>query len=89
MDSADRYRQFNKCRVDSFFPAHAKLHFRNSKIAACLQRILRDSGSLNLPIKMILFFRDLHGQKPVVTHVSKHNLIMFENQSKKSKYFFL
>eukprot|EP00112_Aurelia_sp_Birch-Aquarium-sp1_P017584 Seg4089.4 transcript_id=Seg4089.4/GoldUCD/mRNA.D3Y31 product="Cleavage and polyadenylation specificity factor subunit 6" protein_id=Seg4089.4/GoldUCD/D3Y31 len=28
--------------------------------------------------------QDLHGQKPVVTHVSKHNLIMFENQSKKN-----
>ena len=34
---------------------------------------------------LFLHHRELHGQKPVVTHVSKQNLIMFENQSKKSK----
>eukprot|EP00794_Sanderia_malayensis_P018169 gene18169-19982_t len=29
--------------------------------------------------------QELHGQKPAVTHVSKQNLMMFENQAKKSR----
>ncbi len=42
-------------------------------------------------LMIFIFRRDLHGQKPAVTHVSKQNLIMFENQSKKgeAKFWFV